>query len=123
MDLQNFITQTLVQIAKGVEGASLELKDSSAIVNPRNVSGTHNANSNVYGYLDENKKFYRAVQQIEFDVAVVASKGTETKGGIGIMVGSIGLGSQGKSDAENSSHSRIKFKIPMVLPFDKTDKA
>ena len=123
MDLQNFITQTLVQIAKGVEGASAELKDSSAIVNPRNVSGTHNANSNVYGYLDENKKFYRAVQQIEFDVAVVASKGTETKGGIGIMVGSIGLGSHGKSDAENSSHSRIKFKIPMVFPFDKTDKA
>ena len=38
------------------------------------------------------------------------------------MVGSIGLGSQGKSDSENSSHSRIKFKVPMVLPFDKTDK-
>ena len=123
MDLQNFITQTLVQIAKGVEGAVTELKDSSAIVNPRNVSGTHIENPNVFGYLDTNKKYLRVVQQIEFDVAVVASKGTETKGGIGIMVGSIGLGSQGKSDAENSSHSRIKFKIPMVLPFDKTDKA
>ena len=83
MNLQHFITQTLVQIAKGVEGAAGELKDSSAIVNPRNVSGTHNANSNVYGYLDENKKFYRAVQQIEFE----------------------------------------QFKVPMVLPFGKADKA
>jgi hypothetical protein len=58
----------------------------------------------------------RVVQEIEFDVAVHATEGTETKGGIGIMVGAIGLGSQGKSQAGNASESRIRFTIPMVLP-------
>jgi len=95
------------------------LEDSAAIVNPRNVAGTHKSeDSKVHGYLVEgNEKTLRqAVQRIDFDVAVTATEGTETKGGVGIMVGAIGLGSQGKSDASNASQSRIKFVVPMVLP-------
>ena len=72
----------------------------------------------VYGFLDTQTKFFKAVQKVEFDVAVTASTGTATKGGIGIMVGAIGLGSQGKSEAQDSSISRIKFLVPMVLPME-----
>ena len=37
MNLQEFIKETLVQIASGIEGAAAELKGSKAIINPRNV--------------------------------------------------------------------------------------
>jgi len=47
---------------------------------------------------------------------VYAAEGTETKGGIGIMVGTVGIGGQAKSDASASTTSRIQFGIPMLLP-------
>lgn len=119
MDLETFIAQSLIQIANGVEKASDELKDTSAVVNPKSVSGAHKGDMNVFGYLDTKDSHLRTVQKVAFDVAVVASEGTETKGGIGIVVGSIGLGSQGKSESESSSHSRIKFVVPMALPIPK----
>src|SRR5262245_51564944 len=102
MELQQFITTTLVQIARGIEDAASALEDSKAIVSPRNVN-TSVGDRAVYGFLDTNKKFYKVVQTIDFDVAVTAEKGKETKGGIGIQVGSIGIGSQGRSESQNST--------------------
>ena len=123
MDLKRFIKETLVQIAQGIEDADEALKGSSAIINPRNVTGASSGtdDSKVYGYVvDEKQGTYRqAVQSINFDVAVSVAQGTETKGGVGLMVGAIALGSHGKSDASNSSQSRIQFKVPMVLPIRK----
>jgi hypothetical protein len=118
MNLQDFITESLVQLARGIEGAAEQLKGTKAIVNPRNVSTETHTHSNIYGFVDTEQSYFKAVQRIEFDVAVTASTGTATKGGIGIMVGAIGLGSQGQSDAQNSSVSRIKFMVPMVLPME-----
>jgi hypothetical protein len=119
MDLETFIAQSLIQIANGVEKASDALKSTSTVINPKSVSGAHKGDMNVFGYLDTQDQHLRTVQKIEFDVAVLASEGKETKGGIGIVVGSIGLGTQGKSESESSSHSRIKFTIPMALPIPK----
>jgi len=120
MDLRNFIKETLVQIAQGVDDAREALADSKAIVNPRNVagSGSGGADSKVYGYLvtDNAKNYRQVVQSISFDVAVSVAQGTETKGGVGLVVGPVVLGSHGKSDASNTSMSRIQFRIPMVLP-------
>ena len=121
MDLATFIKESLVQIARGIEGANEALADTSAKVNPRGIMPSPKGDTKFYGYLNENdpKKYLRVVQEIEFDVAVYASEGTETKGGIGIMVGAIGLGSQGKSQAGSTSESRLKFTVPMVLPVAK----
>lgn len=117
MDLRNFVKETLVQIAQGIDDASTALEGSKAIVNPRSVVGAHGTNdAKVYGYLSEDKKMLQVVQSISFDVAVSVAQGTETKGGVGLMVGVVALGSQGKSDASNASQSRIQFTIPMVLP-------
>jgi hypothetical protein len=91
---------------------------STAQVSPRNVKPIAQNKFKAYGYLENHgtPSYMRVVDEIEFDVAVTATEGTETKGGIGIMVGSIGLGAQGKSDRENTSVSRIRFRIPLVLP-------
>ncbi|WP_297927965.1 hypothetical protein [Metallibacterium sp.] len=123
MELKSFITETLVQIACGIDDANAALSDSEAIVNPRYVIGHGEVeDGTVYGYLVEgsDRQSYRqAVHAVEFDVAVVAAEGKEAKGGIGVMVGSIGLGAQGKRDASTSSNSRIKFTIPMLFPAKK----
>ena len=118
MDLKTFIKESLVQIAQGIEEASADLKESTAIVNPPNVVGTNGTNdSKVYGHLTDRQEIVTTiVQKIDFDVAVTAASGTEKKGGAGIMVGAIGIGGQGKADTSNSSQSRIRFSIPMVLP-------
>ena len=118
MELHTFISSTLVQIAQGIENANKQLEGTRALVNPRNVHPVEGKGSSVYGYLNTKKKFYKVVQRIDFDVAVTAEAGTETKGGVGIQVGSIGIGTQGKSEKANSSVSRIAFSIPMVLPMD-----
>lgn len=121
MDLATFVKESLVQIARGIEEANSALAGTSAQVNPRNIVPSPKGDTKFYGYLNEtdSNNYMRVVQEIEFDVAVHATEGTETKGGIGIMVGAVGIGSQGKSQAGNSSESRLKFNIPMVLPIAK----
>ena len=118
MDLKDFVKETIVQISNGINAANAELKDAEALVNPRNVGVYTKEDYRIYGYLDENedRNFQRIVELVEFDVAVHAREGKETQGGIGITVGAIAVGSRGKSDAAESSDSRIKFKIPVVFP-------
>jgi hypothetical protein len=116
MDLRNFIKETLVQLAQGIDDARIALEGSNAVVNPRNVAtGAGNKDSSIYGFVTSGE-MSQVVQAINFDVAVSVAQGTETKGGIGLMVGAVALGSHGKSDASNASQSRIQFTIPMVLP-------
>ena len=114
MELKDFVREALVQIADGVQEAqsALEKSSSSAEVNP-STANRYDVKSNIFG----DSKSGKPIFLIEFDVAVTAAEGTQTKGGIGVVVGAIALGSQGKSDSTNSSISRIQFKVPMALPF------
>lgn len=53
---------------------------------------------------------------VEFDVALTVTEGTGTKGGIGVFVGAINLGSAGESKNENVSISHVRFRVPLQLP-------
>jgi hypothetical protein len=116
MDLQQFIRESLVQIAAGIEDASKELVNSSAVVNPRHVNVSHNEAVKAYGWESDVADKLRTVQLIQFDVAVTATEGKENKGGIGISIGNVGLGAARKEDVGSSALSRIQFSVPMVLP-------
>lgn len=119
MDLKDFIRETLVQITKGIEEADSELESSAAIVNPRNVAVDHSGNAQHLGSLQEESSdtyYLDSVQAIDFDVSVHAKEGSEASAKGGISVGSIGFGAKGSTTEGKSSESRIKFKIPMVLP-------
>ena len=112
MELQEFIRTALVEIVEGVAAA-------------RSAALAHDAligSDRVYGNVEEAKiitdKFGRTVSTVEFDVALASSDSKDTKGGIGVFLGSVGPGSQGTSYEESSSHSRIKFTVPVVLPGD-----
>ena len=114
MELSEFIHASLVQIAKGIEDANNDLDQSSAIVNPREISNIEKDQR--MGFYETEEGKFVPVNKITFDVAVTASEGTQTKGGLGVVIGAVTLGSQGQSDNKNSSASRLSFSIPMVLP-------
>jgi hypothetical protein len=111
MKLQDFVTETIKEIISGVKAAQEYATGVDAKVNPtfRAVYG------NIPRWVDSDHGLI--VQEVEFDVAIESIEGTETKGGIGIFVGPVGLGSHGKSEASSSKVNRIKFSIPLVLPY------
>ena len=115
MNLSDFVQDSLTQIAKGIEGASSELKDTDALINPRNMAVNRGSGPN-YGYITTGNEQLRIVELVEFDVAITIAEGNEKNGKVGISVGSIGLGVGGKNSESNSSQSRIRFKVPVAWP-------
>ena len=55
-----------------------------------------------------------AVQYVEFDVAVAASVDESGKAAIGVVA--LGLGANLDTRAVNSLTSRVRFRVPLVLP-------
>ncbi len=111
MKLQDFISETLREILGGIREAQAFAAETGGRVMPANATFRSDQ-----GLLMWDKTDGTPIQMIEFDVAVTTIEGTATKGGIGVFVGAIGLGSQGQSTATNQSVSRIKFSVPVVFP-------
>ena len=114
MELKQFITETLVQVSAGIEAAQKQLKDngSETIINT-NMTVTD------AGHLVTGGR-RRPVEFVEFDVAILANEGTETKAGIGLTVASLlKLDAGGRSTESTGRESRIKFKVPMSYPMHK----
>lgn len=111
MNLEEFVAESLTQIVNGIVKAQAGVSDTPALINPhmRSTSGEHTIG-------EAEGRGGQPVSYVAFDVAVTTTKATGTKSGIGILVGSIGLGSQGKTDKSKGSESRIQFKIPVLLP-------
>lgn len=99
MELQEFITRTLVEIIKGVEGAQKGLGDTPRIVNPelhKVFSGSTMGGTNLgLGWAANGSGL---VTMVQFDVSITAQEGQGTKGGIGVVAGIFALGSQGASE-------------------------
>jgi hypothetical protein len=108
VDLKEFVSQTLTQIMEGVREAQ------SASTHGGVVSPTLNH----FGKLSEvvQTDTGHFAHMVDFDVALTVEQGSGTKGGIGLVVGPVTLGSTGQSSAQNSSVSRVKFRVPVVLP-------
>ncbi|HKM56730.1 MAG TPA: hypothetical protein VJY33_25220 [Isosphaeraceae bacterium] len=114
MDLQQFVEETLVQIAHGIMAANKALEDTGAIVSPEklmlvppNRAADRNATT---------KPGNPPVHRVEFDVAVIALSSSATSGGAGVKLAVLDLGTKGESGRKDTSESRIKFSIPMIFP-------
>ncbi len=113
MDLKEFISRALADIVQGVLDAQDTLGTNGKYINPElsTQQGTHEEERRLVSIQGQ------LVQAVDFDVAVTATEGTGTKGGIGVVAGVFALGSQGQSTAETSAVSRIKFSVPVALPY------
>jgi len=111
MELKEFVRQTIAEIAEGVGEAQQDVASKGACVNPALLGRVSNASD--LGFLPTSAGVASILQ---FDVALSAKEGTDTKGGIGVVSGFVNLGSSGASNAENSSISRVQFNVPVALP-------
>ena len=112
MKLEDFISEALIEIVSGIKRAQTSTESTGAKINPK---GYIVPQGKLVGQ-KWNSKNGDTTEVIEFDIAVTTTEGTETKGGIGVFVGAVGLGSQGRSEAQNSSVTKIKFSVPIVFP-------
>ena len=122
MELQQFVTESLNQILKGISDAQGSNRYNGIEINP-----------SLRHYIDERSEDWvggtqklptdvfltptgQVVVMIHFDIAVTVVEGTGSKGGIGVFVGAVGLGTQGQSDKSSTSATKLQFKVPVVLP-------
>lgn len=120
MGLKEFISQTLVQIAEGIQDANQQLEKMDAAINPH-FFHLKPPGSPAYGEIDKDCSYQRVVQLIEFDVAVSTEKIEGAQATLGIIIASIGTKGGASTEKSNSSVSRIQFGIPMVLPTSAKD--
>ena len=116
MELRDFVTQALIEIAEGVVQAQLHIPPTGAQVNPDLTVVPSKGES--FGMVRTNP-----VLMVNFDVAVTASEGTKSKGGIGVVTGIVSLGSTGTSDKSETAVSRLSFRIPLLLPIHENPEA
>jgi len=109
--LKEFVSETIKQIFIGIEDAQKACQNGE--INPMDVK---TMGEKVTGYLHSD---YVMLKNIDFDIAVSVSKGTETKGGLGIFVGPLAVGTKGMSDMASSTINRIKFSVPVTFPSKK----
>ena len=112
MNLKEFVAETLFQIIEGVKETQERVEKYGSKVNPRIATYPVNLDRQKL-IVTENEEI---IQTIDFDVALTAKEEAGKKGGIGIFVGSVGVGGQKQSNTENSSVSRVKFRVPITLP-------
>jgi hypothetical protein len=112
MELKEFVSETLKQIAEGVSEAQQMVKERGAIVNPKLVGDWREGAKHGLLLTVSGKK----ASVVEYDVAVTVREEAGKKGGIGVLAGAIALGGQGQTSSENSSISRIKFNVTLELP-------
>ena len=98
MKLEDFVAETIRQVVAGVKAAQQNVRENDGIVNPLRLGGMVQ------------------LEKIVFDVAVTTTEGTETRGGAGIFVGPLALGTSGRAEATAGSVSRIQFAVPVELP-------
>jgi hypothetical protein len=111
MKLEEFITETINQIISGISKTHDHAKEMGATVNPKLKREVRRHSTG------ETKVESRSpIHTVEFDVAVTTTEGKGTKGGIGVFVGPVGIGSQGQRESSNTSVSRIKFSVPVIFP-------
>ena len=103
MELHEFVRETLVQIVHGITEAQ-----------DHEIIQKNNASVVPYGISSADLKL--AHREISFDVVVIAQTESSAKGGIGIFVGGLGIGTQGKLGANDSLENRVKFSVPILFP-------
>lgn len=118
MKLDEFVTESLKQIFSGVEQAQDFAIEKGGTINPAEITfsgGETGAPIMMVPYKNV------LIQNIEFDVVVTTSDKHGGEGGAGIFVGPITIGAKGTAETQNQSVSRLRFRVPLVLPYRDKD--
>ena len=119
MQLRDFITETLSQIAEGVEGARDRVMKAGGMINPIVVRETGLGGKPFKTpFLTDEKNRHL----VKFDVAVTVTERSGKKGGGEIEVlNLVSLGGSGSKETAREGSTRIQFSLPMWLPNTELD--
>jgi hypothetical protein len=118
MELNDFITTTLTQIATGVKEAQAFYKELGGAINPKGY-GLNTSNKDTQHIIktpSSTVSHYDYVCNVDFEVALSESSASKTNGGLGVMLGAFTVGGKKGEEASQSALTKIKFTIPVILP-------
>ena len=113
MELKQFITETLTQIAQGVKDAQYNVSELGAKINPANVAGFE---GNVPRTKGASHSKTRILCDVEFNVALTNDKSNSTGTGVGVLFGALNLGGKHENEDKNTELTSIRFNVIMELP-------
>jgi hypothetical protein len=117
IDLQEFVSQTMISIIDGVKDAQRHAAENGAVVYPARPigggSGELPAGFTIMRIAGD-EKTDRLVSFVEFDVSVGVTNTSTGKAGIGVAQIDMGIHSSLSHETNNFSH--IKFTIPVSFP-------
>ena len=113
MELKEFVTDVLQQITDGV----VDAQKRGVFVNPRKKY--HGVTQNSYHTID-GENYEESLQTVDFEVGLTNEEGSGG-GKIGVSLANIiSFDVNGGGKTSNSSVTRIRFSIPMLLPVYKS---
>ena len=116
MNLREFISQSMLEIVQGIRDSQQEARKLLAEVNPLLSKGDiPNSRTDIAPPGIGQVGYAPHTLFIEFDVAVLATTDSKNKGGFGLFVAGFGAGAVSESTNANTTHSRIKFTLPLSL--------
>lgn len=108
-DLQSFISSVLTEICEGVHQATARIESLGGVVNPRAISTSQPIEMDTR----------RAIVDVAFDVSIEATASAGNTGRVGVLVATVGLGTQRSKDESQRSANSVKFTVPLVLPINR----
>lgn len=117
MELKDFISETILQIAIGVMDAAKKCKEIDVIVNPEITVGPEGGR-----YIPKEKKLYkmeRRVQQVDMDICVTVSESENTAIGAKVGISVLAFAANSTGNASSTNVNRVSFSIPVCLPVSK----
>lgn len=113
MELKEFISETLTQIAQGVKDAQGNVASLGAKVNPSNVGSFE---GNVPHCKGTPSVKARLLCDVEFNVSLTDDKSSSSGAGISVLFGAFSINA-GRNNADREvSLNSIKFNVVMELP-------
>ena len=114
MELKDFISTTLAQIAQGVKDAQTVYEELGGVVNPKGLQEIKGDIS--YGKIDSLHKNAILLCDVQFEVSLTSDNSENSSGGIGVLFGAISLGGKSGNEDRETSLNKVKFNIPVKLP-------
>ncbi len=119
MDIKEFVSEAILQIAQGIKKASEKCQENQldVIVNPNVTIGSDNGAG-----IPKNPEQYqisRRIQMVDMDIAVTVQNATEKGVNGNLSISVLGIGGKEIGKTANIHESRIHFSIPVSFPVTK----
>lgn len=113
MELKKLISETLIQIAEGVNDAKANYKKLGGDVAPKNMK-------QVVGDIPYAKEIPMGdatfISNVQFEVSLSDNNSEGSSTGIGVLLGYFNVGGKDESSTQHQAFTKIKFNIPVKLP-------